>query len=86
MAIDLKNLTIEKAHAALVRGDFTAIALAQAYLDVIAAKNKDINAYLEIFDDIDNIYCQLTPFRSKRKYESRFCCHHHIRISNRREE
>jgi len=52
MAIDLKNLTIEKAHAALVRGDFTAVALAQAYLDVIASKNKDINAYLEVYNDV----------------------------------
>jgi aspartyl-tRNA(Asn)/glutamyl-tRNA(Gln) amidotransferase subunit A len=50
--IDLKALTIELAHAALVRGDFTAAELAQAYLDEIAEKNKDINAYLEVFDDV----------------------------------
>src|SRR4051812_11726669 len=51
MNIDLKNLTITKAHEALVRGDFTSVELTQAYLDEIAKKNKDINAYLEVFGD-----------------------------------
>ncbi len=51
MAIDLKNLTITKAHEALIRGDFTSVELTQAYLDEIAKKNKDVNAYLEVFDD-----------------------------------
>ncbi|HEY0907947.1 MAG TPA: Asp-tRNA(Asn)/Glu-tRNA(Gln) amidotransferase subunit GatA [Candidatus Paceibacterota bacterium] len=50
--IDLKNLTIQKAHESLVRGDFTARELAQAYLDVIAARNGDINAYLEVYNDV----------------------------------
>lgn len=50
--INLKNLTIQKAHDALVRGDFTARELAQAYLDVIAQKNGDINAYLEVYNDV----------------------------------
>lgn len=52
MKIDLAGLTIEKAHTALVKGDFTAVELAQAYLDVIKEKNKEINAYLEIYDDV----------------------------------
>ena len=51
MKIDLENLTIKKAHESLKKGDFTAVELTQAYLDEIAAKNKDIHAYLEIFDD-----------------------------------
>ena len=51
MKIDLKNLTIEKAHEAMKKGDFTAVQLTQAYLDEIKKKNKDINAYLEVFDD-----------------------------------
>ncbi len=51
MNIDLKNLTIVKAHEALKRGDFTSVQLIQAYLDEISKKNKDINAYLEVFDD-----------------------------------
>jgi aspartyl-tRNA(Asn)/glutamyl-tRNA(Gln) amidotransferase subunit A len=50
--IDLNNLTIRKAHEAMKRGDFSAVDLAQAYLDVIAKKNKDLNAYLEVFDDV----------------------------------
>ncbi len=52
MAIDLKNLTIRKANQALVRGDFTARELSQAYLDEIKKKNPEINAYLEIYDDV----------------------------------
>lgn len=51
MQIDSKRLTIKKAHEALKRGDFSAVELTQAYLDVIAKKNKEINAYLEVFDD-----------------------------------
>lgn len=50
--IDLKNLTIKTAHDALVRGDYTARDLAQAYLDAIAAKDADIHAYLEVYDDV----------------------------------
>ena len=50
--IDLKNLTIEIAHDALKRGDYSVQELCDAYLAVIAEKNPDINAYLEIFDDI----------------------------------
>lgn len=51
MKIDLKNLTIKKAHESLKRGDFTAVELTRAYLNEIAAENKDIRAYLEVFDD-----------------------------------
>lgn len=50
--IDLKNLTIEKAHAALIAGEYSAVQLAQAYLDVIAQKNSDINAYVEVYTDV----------------------------------
>ena len=49
--IDLKNLTIKKAHEALKKGDFTSVQLTQAYLDEIKLKNKDINAYLEVYDN-----------------------------------
>ncbi len=49
--IDLKNLTIKKANEALLRGDFSAVELTEAYLGEIAGKNKEINAYLEIFED-----------------------------------
>jgi aspartyl-tRNA(Asn)/glutamyl-tRNA(Gln) amidotransferase subunit A len=49
--IDLNKLTITTAHQHLNKGDFTAVELTQAYLDEITKKNKDINAYLEVFDD-----------------------------------
>ncbi len=49
--INLKELTINKAHEHLKKGDFTAVELTGAYLDVVAKKNKNINAYLEVFDD-----------------------------------
>ncbi len=50
--INLKNLTIKSAHESLKKGEFTVQELCDAYLAVIAEKNPDINAYLEIFDDI----------------------------------
>lgn len=50
--IDLKTLTIETAHEALKKGEYSVAELAQAYLDVIAEKNGDINAYLEIYSDV----------------------------------
>lgn len=49
--INLKDLTIDKAHQAMVRGDFTSVELTKAYLEKIKEKNGDINAYLEVFDD-----------------------------------
>lgn len=51
MKIDLKDLTITKAAAHLKEGDFTSVQLTQAYLDVIAKENPEVNAYLEVFDD-----------------------------------
>ena len=50
--IDLKTLTIEKAHEAFKSGAFTPTDLASAYLEVIKEKNADINAYLEVYDDV----------------------------------
>jgi len=52
MNINLTELTIAKARKHLDAGDFTAIELAQAYLDNIAKKNDEIFAYLEVFDDV----------------------------------
>ena len=54
MNIDLKNLTIEKAHHSLKKGEFSCKELAEAYLDVIKEKDKDIHAYLELYDDVLN--------------------------------
>ncbi len=50
--IDLKNLTIQKAHDAMKRGDYSAVELAQAYLAVITEKDKDVHAYLEVYKDV----------------------------------
>ncbi len=50
--INTSELTIKKAHEALKKGDFTVLELAEAYLKNIEEKNKDINAYLEVFSDI----------------------------------
>lgn len=50
--IDLKFLTIAKAHAALLAGDFSARELAETYLSEIEKKNKNLNAYLEVFGDV----------------------------------
>ncbi|MEK7115712.1 MAG: Asp-tRNA(Asn)/Glu-tRNA(Gln) amidotransferase subunit GatA [Patescibacteria group bacterium] len=50
--INLKELIIKKAKENLAAGDFTARELAEAYLKSIEEKNKDINAYLEVFDDV----------------------------------
>ncbi len=52
MSIDLNTLTIKKAHEALTKGEYSALELAEAYLAEIEKKNKDLNAYLEVFDDV----------------------------------
>ncbi len=52
MSIDLTSLTIKKAHEALMKGAYSAVELAEAYLSQIEKKNKDLNAYLEVFDDV----------------------------------
>lgn len=50
--INLKELTIKKAHEAMVSGEYTAVDLAQAYLANIEKKDKEIHAYLEVFADV----------------------------------
>jgi aspartyl-tRNA(Asn)/glutamyl-tRNA(Gln) amidotransferase subunit A len=52
MALDLKNLTITKAVAGLQSGEFTSTELVKAYLTNIEIRNKDLNAYLEVFSDV----------------------------------
>ena len=49
--IDLKNLTIEAAHEGFKTGKFTCRGLAEEYLKVISEKNKELNAFIEVFDD-----------------------------------
>jgi aspartyl-tRNA(Asn)/glutamyl-tRNA(Gln) amidotransferase subunit A len=50
--INLKELTIRKAHDSMVSGEYTATDLAKAYLDEIKNKDKDIHAYLEVYSDV----------------------------------
>ncbi len=52
MKIDLRNLNIKEAHESIKNGNFSVGDLANAYLENIEEKNKDINAYLEIYSDI----------------------------------
>lgn len=51
--IDLKSLDIQKAHNAFKNKEFSIRDLVDAYLKNIEEKNKEINAYLEVFDDLD---------------------------------
>ncbi|MFA6430564.1 MAG: Asp-tRNA(Asn)/Glu-tRNA(Gln) amidotransferase subunit GatA [Candidatus Paceibacterota bacterium] len=50
--IDLRNLTIKKAHEALTKGEYTSVELANAYLEQIKKTDGDIHAYLEIYSDV----------------------------------
>ncbi len=52
MKIDTKNLTIKQAHEDLITGKYTAVDLAEAYLENIKNKDKEIHAYLEVFEDV----------------------------------
>lgn len=49
--LDLKNLTIEKVHEDLKSGKYTCLELLDAYLKNIEEKNKELNAFLEVFAD-----------------------------------
>jgi aspartyl-tRNA(Asn)/glutamyl-tRNA(Gln) amidotransferase subunit A len=50
--IDLENLTIVKARKKLDAKEFSAVDLASAYLNEIKNKNQELNAYLEVYDDV----------------------------------
>lgn len=49
--IDLKNLTIEKVHESLKNKEYTSRQLVEEYLKVVKEKNKELNAYLEVYED-----------------------------------
>ena len=51
--IDLKNLTIQKAHEGMENGEFTSLDLVRAYKKVYEEKNGELNAYLEWFSDVE---------------------------------
>lgn len=50
--IDVTTLTIEKAAKHLKAGDFTAVELAEACLKKIEESDKEINSFLEVYDDV----------------------------------
>lgn len=52
MGTDSSKETIEKAGDRLRRGECTAVELASGYLSVIDERDKDVDAYLEVFDDV----------------------------------
>ncbi len=52
MEIDLKTLTIKKAHEAILAGEYSARDLAKAYLLEIQKKDTNIHAYLEVYSDV----------------------------------
>lgn len=49
--INLNNLTIKKAREMLDTGEVSALELTENYLKNISEKNKELNAYLEVFED-----------------------------------
>lgn len=49
--LDLKNLTIKSAREALDKKEFTSVELTQASLEMIKAKDGEIHAFIEVFDD-----------------------------------
>lgn len=53
MTINLATLTIEQAHEAMKRGEYTPLDLARSYLGMITEKNTELNAYREVFTDIE---------------------------------
>ncbi len=54
MAIDLETLSIKSLQASLKRGDFSVRELVERYREIIIEKNPSINAYLEVFDDLES--------------------------------
>jgi aspartyl-tRNA(Asn)/glutamyl-tRNA(Gln) amidotransferase subunit A len=53
MEISLRELTISKAHQLLIDQKIKVKDLVDVYLGEIKEKNKDINAYLEIYNNLD---------------------------------
>ena len=49
--MDIENLTIKTAHKHLKNKDFSAVELAEAFFQNADKKNKEVNAYIEIFGD-----------------------------------
>ncbi len=54
MNLDLKELTIKKVHDSLVAKEYSVSFLVDSYLNIIKDKNPQINAFLEVYNDIDS--------------------------------
>jgi aspartyl-tRNA(Asn)/glutamyl-tRNA(Gln) amidotransferase subunit A len=52
MSINITKLTVSEARKKLDAHEFTAVELAKAYIDNISKRNKDLNAYLEVYADV----------------------------------
>lgn len=52
--IDLKSMTIERAHSGFKSGAFSALDLTKAYIENIKSKNGELNAFLEVFTDAED--------------------------------
>jgi aspartyl-tRNA(Asn)/glutamyl-tRNA(Gln) amidotransferase subunit A len=50
--INLKELTIKKAHDALMKKEYSSVDLTNAYLKEIENKNSELKAYLGVYDDV----------------------------------
>src|SRR5512139_2938323 len=48
----MENLTIKKARQLLDKKEISAKELAEYYLQNIESKNKDLNVFLEVYDDV----------------------------------
>lgn len=52
--MELRGMTIERAHEAFRKGEFSALELTKAYIENIKAKNGELNAFLEVFADAED--------------------------------
>lgn len=55
MNLDLKNLTITKAHEMLISKEISVRELVDAYLENAKRQNDDVHAFLEFFDEPDRV-------------------------------
>jgi aspartyl-tRNA(Asn)/glutamyl-tRNA(Gln) amidotransferase subunit A len=55
MTIDILNLTVEQAHKDLMEGRYTALDLFHACKKNIDEKNREVNAFLEVFSDAEDM-------------------------------
>ncbi|MEK7669452.1 MAG: Asp-tRNA(Asn)/Glu-tRNA(Gln) amidotransferase subunit GatA [Patescibacteria group bacterium] len=52
--MEFKNLTIKEARTLLDKKEISAVELAKSYLENIENKNKELNVFLEVYDDVLN--------------------------------